>query len=396
MRILFLTFYFRPDLSACSFRSTALADAVVKVGGKDTWVDVFTTLPNRYRSFSISASESEEVGRTRIRRFQVSTHRNGKADQALAFSSYAFQVLKATKDRSYDLVFATSSRFMTAALGAVVSRHLKIPLYLDIRDLFVDTIEDILGRHPAKMCVPLFRILERFTIQSARKISIVSEGFKDYLTKFVVESKIGIFTNGIDDEFVNVSFESEQINSRPIVLYIGNIGEGQGLHRIIPEAANRLKDLMIFRIVGDGAARNRLEGRIRELGVGNVIIEAPVPRSELVEIYRTADYLLLHLNDYPAFLKVLPSKIFEYAATGKPILAGVKGYARRFVVENIKNVAVFAPCDVEGLVKAIDSIEPGLIARKEFVDRFSRANIVRAMAQDILSVARMTGNEVVA
>ena len=45
----------------------------------------------------------------------------------------------------------------------------------------------------------------------------------------------------------------------------------------------------------------------------------------------STDVLFLHLNDYSAFRKVIPSKIFEYAATGKPIVAGVSGYAAEFL-----------------------------------------------------------------
>ena len=53
----------------------------------------------------------------------------------------------------YDLIFATSSRLMTAALAAWVSRRSGAPLYLDIRDLFVDTMNDVLSSRVA----PLFR-----------------------------------------------------------------------------------------------------------------------------------------------------------------------------------------------------------------------------------------------
>ena len=52
LRILFLSYYFRPDLSAGSFRSSALVQELVSQPNSE--VDVFTTKPNRYASFSIS------------------------------------------------------------------------------------------------------------------------------------------------------------------------------------------------------------------------------------------------------------------------------------------------------------------------------------------------------
>lgn len=53
-------------------------------------------------------------------------------------------------------------------------------------------------------------------------------------------------------------------------------------------------------------------------------------REDLLRVYRHADVLFLHLNNLKAFRRVLPSKIFEYAATNKPIWGGLSGYAGRF------------------------------------------------------------------
>ena len=49
-----------------------------------------------------------------------------------------------------------------------------------------------------------------------------------------------------------------------------------------------------------------------------------MPQHELLNYYNQANILFLHLNSIKAFEKVLPSKIFEYAASNKPILAGVE------------------------------------------------------------------------
>ena len=112
-------------------------------------------------------------------------------------------------------------------------------------------------------------------------------------------------------------------------------------------------------------------------------------RSELINEYQKADVLFLHLNDYKAFHKVLPSKIFEYAATGKPILAGVSGYAAEFLVEHVKGVEVFDPCDVQamklGLQKLLNG--PKNIDRTDFCLRYPRKKIMKKLANDILCLA---------
>ena len=95
----------------------------------------------------------------------------------------------------------------------------------------------------------------------------------------------------------------------------------------------------------------------------------------------------MHLNDYDAFLKVLPSKIFEYAALGKPIWAGVTGYSASFIDQHVSNAAVFKPCDLESAVKEFQKLSLVTWPRKEFIEKFSRSNIMREMAFDVLGVA---------
>jgi glycosyltransferase involved in cell wall biosynthesis len=112
-----------------------------------------------------------------------------------------------------------------------------------------------------------------------------------------------------------------------------------------------------------------------------------MPRAALLDAYRSADILFLHLNDYDAFTKVLPSKIFEYAALGKPIWAGVAGYAARFVQAEIDNAAVFPPCDVKQALLALDRLQIRTTPRAPFIEKYARQRIMAAMAREILAVA---------
>ena len=133
------------------------------------------------------------------------------------------------------------------------------------------------------------------------------------------------------------------------LVYAGNIGEGQGLHTILPEFANLARGNYQFCVIGDGGRKQQLIDSISY--TDNIELLPPVNRQELIEEYLKADILFLHLNDYPAFKKVLPSKIFEYAATGKPILAGVSGYAADFIESELLNAEVLPPATTMGLWK---------------------------------------------
>ena len=111
-------------------------------------------------------------------------------------------------------------------------------------------------------------------------------------------------------------------------------------------------------------------------------------RSKLLEYYNNTDMFLLHLNDIPAFKKVLPSKIFDYGSFDKPMLAGVQGVANQFIKENFPDAFLFDPGDVNSVVKYIDSIlEDGfpLINNDVFIEKYSRNNIMNDMLNSIVS-----------
>jgi glycosyltransferase involved in cell wall biosynthesis len=107
----------------------------------------------------------------------------------------------------------------------------------------------------------------------------------------------------------------------------------------------------------------------------------------LIAMYLNSHILFLHLSDSPAFKKVLPSKIFEYAAMGKPIWAGVSGYAANFLNAEVKNVAVFEPGNHEQALQLLNSLDMTLTKRESFVTKYSRENIMTKMAKDLVDFA---------
>ncbi len=143
-----------------------------------------------------------------------------------------------------------------------------------------------------------------------------------------------------------------------------------------------------FRVIGDGGRRELLLELLQQAGAHNVEVLPPMPRAALLKTYLSADILFLHLNAHAAFEKVLPSKIFEYAATGKPIWAGVAGYAAKFIADEVPNAAVFTPCNASQAIEKLAGLILQDRPRRDFVNRYARRNIASAMANDILLLAR--------
>lgn len=272
MRILLLSFYYPPDLCAGSFRTGSLVAALRERAPPRVQLDVVTTMPNRYSSFGRDAPEVEMLDGLEIHRVRLPSHDSDMAGQSRAFVRFARGAFARVRDRNYDLVFATSSRLMTAALGAWIAGAQRAPLYLDIRDIFADTIEDVLPRIVAWPVARAFSRIERWTVRRANRINLVSPGFEEYFRARYPGSALSGFTNGIDDEFLGAPLQAGRSRSdrRPVVLYAGNIGEGQALHRILPGLARELRARCRFVIIGDGGRRDALERSLAASGVDNV------------------------------------------------------------------------------------------------------------------------------
>ena len=157
--------------------------------------------------------------------------------QIRAFATFARAVLRHTDGVRYDLVFATSSRLMTAALGAFVARRVGARLYLDIRDIFVDTIGDVLPRPwgwPIRGAIRSRRALDHWT-RRARQPRFAR--LRGYFHRRYPDRAFGFVTNGIDEEFVEAAPSRRRRrrgSSVARIVYAGNIGDGQALHRSCP------------------------------------------------------------------------------------------------------------------------------------------------------------------
>ncbi len=117
--------------------------------------------------------------------------------------------------------------------------------------------------------------------------------------------------------------------------YVGTIGMAHGLEVVI-RAARDLQEQgrtdIAFLIVGDGARRSELERLAAQEGVQqHVIFTGRMSRDQMPTVLASSDACLVHLRKTELFETVVPSKIFETMAMGRPIIMGVRGESREIV-----------------------------------------------------------------
>jgi len=113
---------------------------------------------------------------------------------------------------------------------------------------------------------------------------------------------------------------------------------------------NRIK----FVIQGEGELGDYLKFKVKEMNLQNTdIILKVVSRAKVAEILSSADVLLLPLKDlkYPS----ISSKLYEYQASGKPIICCARGQPKQYITKTGSGVIV-NPGDYKSLSNAIVSL----------------------------------------
>jgi glycosyltransferase involved in cell wall biosynthesis len=394
LKIVFFTFYYPPDLCAGSFRAISLAKFLSNRLSVNDELHIITTHPNRYQNHRVKADNIEIDGKVTVHRISVPGHKSGMLSQARTFAVYALAAYKLCKNLGPNFIIGTTSRLMTGVLTGISARRLGCRYFIDLRDIFSETISDLLSRKSKLLgfvSKSTFSFLEKWLFNKASGVNVVSEGFPRYFRdKGIDTSDWLFFPNGVDREFIDLSsIEKNRQNSVKTILYAGNIGSGQGLEIILPHIAKLIGNKYRFLIVGDGSTNSLLRSAIKSENVKNIEILPPVKREKLIEYYQDADILFLHLNDIPAFRRVLPSKIFEYAALGKPIVAGLSGYSAQFLSDHVPYACLFNPGDAVGaescILEAIN-IDISEKAVEGFIKIYSREYIMDKMANQLMTI----------
>jgi glycosyltransferase involved in cell wall biosynthesis len=122
------------------------------------------------------------------------------------------------------------------------------------------------------------------------------------------------------------------------------------------------------------------------------VFPGSIPHEDLIPLYGSSSLLLLILTGYRDAEGFLPGKLFEYFATGLPVLGigPVKGDAANLMHETGAGVMVESE-DETGIIRAIDEVNRGWKQQHKpelnikAVERFSRKQITGQLA-DILSL----------
>jgi glycosyltransferase involved in cell wall biosynthesis len=241
-----------------------------------------------------------------------------------------------------DVVLSTSPQFFNGLAGYVVSRLKRLPWILEIRDLWPESIVAV-GAITNRPVIRVLEWLERFAYRKASHLVVVTDAFKAHMVKRGIPAdKVTVIKNGADLSLYKEPLHGHQhlarelgVDGKFVASYFGTHGMAHHLETVL-EAAEELRDHkdIVFLLVGDGAERKRLMEMRDEMDLSNVIMLDQQPKEKMPELWSLSNVSLVLLKKSELFKTVLPSKIFESLAMGKPVILGVEGESADLVTSS--------------------------------------------------------------
>ncbi len=339
MKILLFSQFYKPETMAASFR----ASENVKRWSQNHEVTVFTGYPNYpydkiYDGYDVKLLSQELDGNVRILRSKVvvkpKTSIKNRIQNAFGLLFFGlinvlFQGKKIGKKQ--DVVLGTSGVVFMAFLGWLFAFLHRIPFVFEIRDITYRQLVAT-GKSETSASVRLMRSLELFLCKRAKRVVVVTNGFKEVLINDgILGDKIAVITNGVD---VQDDTGEEEKSGVLTLSYFGTLGISQNICDtfIYAQEIRKICDETRYLIIGEGAQRSQIEEEIASGKYPFIDLLHGMRPEELEEHYRKTQLSVVTLKNSEDFKYTLPSKVFQAMGRGIAVLfIGPKGEAAELI-----------------------------------------------------------------
>ncbi|HLZ26944.1 MAG TPA: glycosyltransferase family 4 protein [Chloroflexota bacterium] len=272
----------------------------------------------------------------------------------VVFGAAAFKAV-----RPRDTIYQRHTTFNCS--GAIVSRLLRVPLVLEF-----NSSEVWKGRYWGGLFLPrAAEFVERINLRAADRVVVVSRVLRDYvLATGVPAEKILVNPNAVDPTQFRPDVDGTTVRQQlglgsdaVVVGFSGTFGEWHG----IPTLAEALPRVCLARpnvrwlLIGDGPLRHRIDEVVIDHNLADrVSLVGMVPHADMPASLAACDVLVSphgRQADGGEFFGS-PTKLFEYMAAGRPIVASAIGQIAE-VLRHEHSALLVPPEDPAALTAAI-------------------------------------------
>ena len=249
-----------------------------------------------------------------------------------------------------NVIIASSVHPLTMAAGILIGRRFKIPCICEIRDLWPEAIFKFGMVKENSIFGKLLIAGEHWIYRSADALIFTKEGDTDYLKERqwttsqggdIALSKCHYINNGVDIADYETKIQSVTLNDPDLldgskfnVVYAGTIRPVNNVGNLLDAAAimktKKGYENVQFLIYGDGMQFKELQERVKNELLDNVKLKGAVEQKYIPFILSHSSINILNYsqNQYNWTRGNSSNKLFEYMASGKPIISTVRmGYS---------------------------------------------------------------------
>lgn len=247
-------------------------------------------------------------------------------------------------DEKPDIIISTGPPHSTHLIACGLKKNLKIPWIADFRDPWtgIDFFDQLKLTGWARK--EHFR-LEKKVLSNADKVIAVGWNLGEEL-KSKGADQVEIITNGYDDSDFTTKGGAELKNSKFVLSHIGSLNIDRNpviLWKVLNSIISNNSDFaekLVIRLIGkvdvkviDSIREQRLENFLEKVDY--------LPHDQIPEQYKNSALLLLLLNNTPNIKGIVTGKLFEYIASGTPVLCigSDDGDAARIINETVSGKA---------------------------------------------------------
>ncbi len=303
------------------------------------------------------------------------------------------------------MIVAVSPPLALAASATMLGRLWRVPYVFHVEDLQPDAAAD-LGMLKQGQLMRALYALERGAYRHAAMVSTLTEGMcRRILSKGVPPEKVAVFGHWAEPELFKIplrgggeSFrQANNLRGKLIVLHSGNMGVKQGME-VILDAARRSRHCsdIVYLLVGDGAARPKLQTTAEAMHLDNLRFLPIQPKPTFADMLTASDVSLITQRRSVADV-VFPSKTVTLLAAGRPVVASVATNSQIAQVISDANAGIVTePEDPEALISGIMQLrndsgrraKVGANGRAYALRVWSEAEILPIMEHRLLDLSR--------
>ena len=297
-----------------------------------------------------------------------------------------------------DLIVVVSPPLLLGVAAWFVGKLKRAPFVFHVQDMQPDAAVG-LGMLKANWFTKALYGLEAFAYRKAARVSGITPGMlESFKRKGVPESKLIYFPNTIELQSETSSPERGSFRRRHgfaaddfLAVYSGNLGIKQGLD-ILLETAPLLRDPRIRLVIcGDGAQRQALAARAREMKLTNLRLLPFEDDYRALLVDADICFITQQVGSGNSFF---PSKLLGILAEGRPVVAVSAPESELAVALRQGNFGVNVPADSrEELAEVLDALakDPRRLAEygaagRRYVAQFEKSRVLGSFVSELAGV----------